>query len=48
MITDDTLVNECIMTLRITHSLGVISSVPVYAQTGVSEFSVKEAFYAQL
>ena len=36
------------MRLRISHTLGVISLVSVYAPTGVSEFSVKEAFYAQL
>ena len=48
MITEDTPVNERIMRLRITHTLGVIFLVSVYAPTGVSEFSVKEAFYAQL
>ena len=34
--------------LRITHTLGIISLISVYAPTVVSEFSVKEAFYAQL
>ena len=48
MITEVTPVNERIMRLRISHTLGVISLVSVYAPTGVSEFSVKEAFYAQL
>ena len=36
------------MRLRITHTLGVISLVSVYAPTGVSEFSVKRAFYTHL
>ena len=48
MITEITPVNESVMTLIISHILGVISMVSVYAPTGVSEFSVKEAFYAQL
>ena len=48
MITEVTPVNMRIMTLRISHILGVISLVSVYVPTGVSEFSVKEAFYAQL
>ena len=30
------------------HTVGVICLVSVYAPTGVSEFAVKEAFYAQL
>ena len=38
--------NERIMRLIITNTLGVISPVSVYAPTGVSESSVKEAFYA--
>ena len=33
---------------RITHTLGVISLDSLYAPTGVSEFSVKEAFYSLL
>ena len=41
-------VNERIMRLRITHTLGVISLVSVYDPTGVSEFSVNKEFYAQL
>ena len=36
------------MRLRITHTLGVISLVSVYAPIVVSEFSGKEGFYAQL
>ena len=48
MITKVTPVNERITRLRITHTLGVISLVSVYTPTGVSEFSVKEAFYAKL
>ena len=36
------------MRLRITNTLGVISLDLVYAPTGISEFSVKEAFYALL
>ena len=48
MITAVTPVNKCIMRLRITHTLTVIFLVSVYAPTGVSGFSVKEAFYAQL
>ena len=48
MITEVTSVNERIMRLRISHTLGVISLVSSYAPTGVSEFSVKEAFYAPL
>ena len=48
MITAVTPVNERIMRLRISHTLGVISLVSLYALTGVSEFSVKEAYYAPL
>ena len=48
MIIEVTPANERIMRLRITHTLDVISLVSVYAPTEVSEFSVKEAFYAQL
>ena len=48
MITEITPVNESVMTLIISHILGVISMVSVYAATGVSERSVKEEFYAQL
>ena len=36
------------MTLRISHTLGVISLVSVFGPTGVSEFHSKEKFYAQL
>ena len=46
--TEVTPVNERIMRLRISHTLGVISLVRVYAPNGVNEFSVKESFYAQL
>ena len=48
MITEATPVSKRIMRLRITHTSGVISLVSLYAPTGVSEFSVKEALYAQL
>ena len=48
MISEVTPVNERIMRPRVIHTLGVISLVSVYASTGVSEFFVKEAFYAQL
>ena len=36
------------MTLRIHHSLGVVSLVSVYAQTEASDLTVKDAFYATL
>ena len=39
-------VTECIMRLRIRHSLGVISLVSVSAPTEVSDLTVKDAFYA--
>ena len=45
-ITGVTPINERIVRLRITHILGVISLVYVYAPTGVNEFSVTEEFYA--
>ena len=48
MITQVTPVNVRIMRLRITHILSVISLVSMYAPTRVSEFSVENAFYAQL
>ena len=41
-------VNERIVRFRITHILGEFSLIYVYAPTGMNEFSVKEAFYAQL
>ena len=41
-------VNEHIIRLRIRHSLGVVSLVPVYALTEVSDFTMKDAFYATL
>ena len=47
MITGVTPVNERIMRLRFSHTLGVISLVSLYTPTGVSEFTVKE-FYAKL
>ena len=48
MITEVTPVNERMSTrLRISHTLGVISVVFLYAPTWVSEFYVEEAFYAQ-
>ena len=46
MITEVTPVNERIMRLRISHTLGVISLVFLYAPTWVSEFAGKESFYA--
>ena len=36
------------MRLRLAHSLGVIALVAIYALAEVSDFSVKEAFYAKL
>ena len=45
MFTEISPVNERILRLRITHTLGVISLVSVYAPIEVSESSVKEAFY---
>ena len=48
MITQVTPVNVRIMRLRITHILSVISLVSMYAPTRVSEFSVENAFHAQL
>ena len=41
-------VNECIMRLRIRHSLGVISLVYRYAPTEASDLTEKEAFHAAL
>ena len=46
MIIEVTLVNERIMRQRISHSLGVISLVSVYAPTEASDLTVKDAFYA--
>ena len=48
MITEVTPVNERILRLRISHILGVIFLVSLYAPTGVIELSVTEAYYAQL
>ena len=48
MIIEVTGVNARIMRLKITYTLSVISLVFLYAPTRISEFSVKEAFYAQL
>ena len=48
MIIEITPVNERIMRLRMHHSLGVISLVSVYAPTGASDLTVKDAFYATL
>ena len=48
MIIEVTPVNERIMRLRICHSLGVISLMPVYAPTEASDLAVKDAFYAML
>ena len=41
-------VNECIMRLRICHSLGVISLVSVSAPTEASLLTMKDEFYATL
>ena len=46
MIIEVTPVIECIMRLRIPHSLGVISLVSLYALTEERDPTVKEAFYA--
>ena len=46
MLIEVTLVNECIIRLRIRHSLGVISLVSVSAPTEASDLTVKDAFYA--
>ena len=43
-----TRVNEHIVRLRISYTLGVIFLASVYAPTGMSEWFVKEASYAQL
>ena len=48
MIIEVTLVNECVMRLRICHSFSVISLVSVYALTEASDLTVKDAFYATL
>lgn len=48
LVSQVTLINERIMRLRIAHTMGVLSVLAVYAPTGVSDDSVKEAFYAQL
>ena len=48
MIIEVTLVKEHIMRLRIHHFLGVVSLVSVFAQTDVSDLTMKDAFYAML
>ncbi len=48
LIKEVTPVSERIMRLRLAHSLGMVSLVAVYAPTGMSELSTKEAFYDQL
>ena len=48
MIIEVTPINECIMRLRIHHSLGVVSLVSVYALNEASDLTVKNAFYATL
>ena len=48
MIIEVTPVNERIMRLRISHSLGVISLVSIYAPTEASDLTVKDVFYATL
>ena len=47
-VSEVTTVHRRIMRLRIYHTLGAISLVSLYAPSGVTEFSVKEAFYAHL
>ena len=42
------LFDECIMRLRLKHSLGFMSVVLVYARTEVCETEEKEMFYAKL
>ena len=48
LIRDVTPVSERILRLRLVHSLGVVAIVAVYAPTGDSDISTKEAFYAEL
>ena len=48
MIIEVTAVNKHGMTLRIRHSLGVISLVSVYAPTEASDLTMKDAFYVTL
>ena len=48
MIIEVTPVNECILRLRICHSLHVISLVSGYALTDASDLTVKDALYATL
>ena len=48
LVKEVTPVSERIMRLRLAHSMGAMSIVAVYAPTGVSELSAKEAFYAEL
>ena len=48
MIIEVTPLNERIMRLRIHHSLDVISLVPIYALTEVSDLTVKDAFSATI
>ena len=46
MIIEVTLINERIMRPRIHHSLGVVSLVPGYPPTEVSDLAMKDALYA--
>ena len=48
MMIEATPVNECIIRLRISHSLGVVSLVSAYAPTEASDLTVKDAFYTTL
>ena len=48
MIIEVTPVNERIMRRRISHSLGVVSLVSVYAPTEASDLTVKDTLYAAL
>jgi len=48
IIIEETPVKERIMSLRILHSLGVVSLVSGTAPTEASDLTVKDAFYAML
>ena len=48
MIIEVTLVNKCIMRLRIRHSFGVVSLVSGYAPTETSDLTVKDTFFSTL
>ena len=48
IIIEETPVKERIMSLRILHSLGVVSLVSGAAPTEASDLTMKDAFYAML